>query len=99
MEVDSGPSGEPGRDQEQGGGAGLRTELDFSQSINVLFYVCSQRGDIRQQQQTNKKCVLGYPQDYERSELSWISISQSLFYFMSVHSEVTLDNNKQTKVY
>ena len=42
----TGPSGEAGRDQEQGGGAGLRTELDFSQSMNVLFYVCSQRGDI-----------------------------------------------------
>ena len=71
--------------------------MDFNQSVTVLFYVCSQRSDIRQQQ-TNKS-ILAYPQGYERSELSWISISQSLFYFMSVHSEVTLDNNKQTKVY
>ena len=79
-----------------------RSELSWISINQSMFYfmsalwwqnlcgevICSQWGDIRQQQEKRKKekGILAYPQGYERSELSWISINQSMFYFMSAHS-------------
>ena len=44
----------------------VQVEVDVLDSISVVFYVCSHRGDITHTH-THKKFILAYLQDYEQS--------------------------------